>query len=139
MKRAVLFLFLTIVWFVVLFPKDILWQGIKSYIYTEKGLQIDAKEADIKLYILYDKIILKKIKILNSFDIDSFQATYNVFDDPFMIKLNGKFRYGDFRGIIDLKSKKGFILFKDKKAIVKSVFKSYLKKTKEGYRYEFDI
>jgi len=38
-----------------------------------------------------------------------------------------------------LKSKKGFILFKDKKAIVKSVFKSYLKKTKEGYRYEFDI
>ncbi len=139
MKKVVLFFFLTFVWFVVLFPKDILWLGIKGYIYTEKELQIDSKEVDIKLYVLYNKIILKKIKIANSFDVESFQAVYNVFDAPFMIKVNGKFHHGDFIGIVNLKSKKGFILFKDKKSLDKSVFKSYLKKTEDGYRYEFDI
>jgi len=133
--KYIVFVFLTLFWIVVLYPKDILWDSFENAI-EKKGISIHAKEVDLNLFLLYNKIDIKEVLIANSFNLQNVVAQYD-FRNPLHVKIIGKSEFGDFTGKIILFENKGFILLKEK-SLNNNIIKKYFKKTKEGMKYEFD-
>jgi hypothetical protein len=134
MKKIVLFFVLVIFWVVMLFPKIMLWEYFVEEM-NKKNISIVAKEVDIKLWLVYNKIDINKMILLKSFKVDSFDVKYS-FLNPLYVKLKGNSQYGNFVGEVAILDKKGFILFK-KSNLKKAIFKRYFKKQKDGMKYEF--
>lgn len=135
MKKIVLFLLLTLVWIFVLFPRDFLWQSVENRL-EKQGISLETKEVEISLYLFYNSIKIKDLTALGNFKASNLNASYSMFN-PFHVSFDGNSSYGIFDGKINLKEKKGFMLLKTKR-LKDAILREYLKKTKEGYRYEFD-
>jgi len=135
MKKAVLFLFLTLVWIFVLFPRDFLWQSVESRL-KKQGINIETKKVDMSLYLLYNTIKIKDLVVLGNFKASKLDFSY-VVNKPFYVNFDGNSTYGVFDGTINIKERKGFVLLKTKR-LKDAILKEYLKRTKEGYKYEFD-
>jgi len=135
MKKIVLFVLLTLFWIFVLFPRDFLWNSAKNEL-NKKGISLTTKEVDISLYMLYNQIKIKDLVVLNSFKASNLGVLYDV-RDPLHVSFDGNSSYGVFDGKIALKDKKGFVIIRTKR-VTDSILKEYFKKTKGGYKYEFD-
>lgn len=135
MKKTVIFFFLIVFWIFVLFPRDFLWKSLENEL-ENRGVNITTKKVDISLYLLYNKIEIKNLVVLETFKATKLDVLYDV-RNPLVVSFDGDSPYGVFDGKINLKDKKGFILLKTKK-IRDAIFKEYFKKIKEGYKYEFD-
>jgi len=135
MKKIILFLFLTLFWIFVLFPRDFLWNSFKGEL-EKKGISIGTKEVDIGLYIFFNYIKIKDLVVLSSFKASKLDVVYDV-RDPLHVSFDGNSSYGVFDGQINLKDKKGFVIIKTKR-LKETILKEYFKKIKEGYKYEFD-
>jgi len=134
MKKIVLFFVLVVFWILMLFPKVLLWDYFVDEM-NKRDISVVAKEVDIKFWLIYNKIDIKKLTLLKSFKVDRFNVKYSVLN-PLHIELNGSNEYGDFVGEVALLDKKGFIFFK-KSDLKKAIFRSYFKKEKDGMKYEF--
>ena len=135
MKKALLFVILVAIWAVLLFPKTLLWDYFVIKM-QERDIQLSAKETDIKLWLVYNRININDLEIQKIFKIDSLNIEQTALD-PFYVYIDGSSQYGDFSSKIDLLDKKGYILF-EKSDLKNAIFKSYFKKTKEGMKYEFE-
>ncbi|MBV5278181.1 MAG: hypothetical protein J0647_03960 [Campylobacteraceae bacterium] len=133
MKKIILFITLVLIWIVLLFPKDTLWDTFEKIMY-QKNISINAKEVDMQLYLLYNKISIKDMSVLNNYHIKKFVTTYSI-AEPLYVLFDGNSEYGDFRGKISLLEQKGFVILKAK-TINNSLLKNF-KKDKEGMKYEF--
>lgn len=92
---------------------------------------INFQKSDIYMFILYNRIEIKKITInFNNLKINKLTLTYDI-TNPIKIKINGKSNFGNINGIVDLKNKaiKIYILN------AKDFIKRYLRKDKKGYFY----
>ncbi len=134
MKKIVFFLILTILWIWVLFPRDFLWSSTQNFL-AKQGITVEAKEVDMSLYLLYNKIEIKDLLILGNFKASKFNILYDV-RNPLNVNFDGNSTYGMFGGKVNIKDKKGFVLIKSKH-LKDAILKEYFKKTKEGYKYEF--
>ena len=135
MKKTVIFFFLVIFWIFVLFPRDFLWKSFANEL-ANRGVTIATKKVDISLYLLYNKIEIKDLIVLETFKATKLDVIYDA-RNPLEVSFDGKSSYGVLDGRINLKDKNGYVLLKTKK-IRDAIFKEYFKKTKEGYKYEFD-
>ncbi len=134
MKKAFLFFILVAIWFVLLFPKDFVWNyGVKEL--KKNGIEVSAKEVNMALFILYNKIDIKDLIILKSFKIDNIHVKHSI-KKPLKVLFGGLSQYGDFFGEISLDKREGFVTF-PKSNLNGAFFRSYFKKTKDGMRYEF--
>ncbi len=169
MKKALLFFLLTIFWFLLLFPKAIIWDKFESnlrrYHIALNAEKINENYAGLKLenlQVFYEKLdigVIKKAEIrawmiYNKIKLTAITLSPNV---PISEKLTIKYMnisYTIFKpkhiyidGISNYGGFKGDIsLFKrkgsillDTKSIKNSFLKEYFKKTKEGMKYEFDF
>ncbi len=134
MKKIVLFVFLVLFWVVMLFPKIFLWDYFVDEL-NKSDISIEAKEVDIKLWLVYNKVHIQDALLLKSFKVDSFDMTYNILG-PLHVEFTGVSEYGDFKGQVALLDQNGSVVF-EKSDLKKAMFKSYFKKTKEGMKYEF--
>jgi len=135
MKRTVLFTLLILFWIVVLFPKHIIWEKFEQTL-EKRGIPISAKEVDIQLYLLYNRINIKELIVLDNFDISKLVVDYNVLN-PLHVTLHGDSQYGKFESDIALMDKKGYVLFKTDN-LKDALLKEYFKKDKDGMKYEFN-
>lgn len=135
MKKTALFLLLVLFWIVLLFPKYIIWEKIEQTL-EKKGISVSAKEVDMQLYLLYNRVNIKDLTILDSFKISKLVVDYNILN-PLHVTLHGDSQYGKFDSSIALKEKKGFVLFKTDN-LNGTLLKEYFKKDKDGMKYEFN-
>jgi len=135
MKKTIFFIILTIFWIIVLFPREFLWSSFEKVLEKE-GVSIETKEVDMGLYLFSNKIHIKDLTILGIFKASQLDVLYDI-RNPLHVNFDGNSSYGLFDGQINIKNKKGFVLLKTKK-LKDAIFKEYFKKTKEGYKYEFD-
>ena len=135
MKKTVIFLFITLFWIFVLFPRDFLWKSFENEL-EKQGISIKTKEVDIGLYLLYNHIKVKDLVVLNTIKASKMDVFYDV-RDPLHVSFDGNSSYGVFDGKININERKGFILLKTKR-LKDAILKEYLNKTEEGYKYEFD-
>ena len=135
MKKILLFIFLVTIWVVLLFPKALLWDYFVVKM-QERDIQLSAKEIDIKLWLVYNKIDMKDIEIQKIFKVSALNIEQTVLD-PLHVYINGTSKYGNFSSKIDLLDKKGYVLF-EKSDLKDAIFGSYFKKSKEGMKYEFE-
>lgn len=135
MKKIVLFTLLVFVWIVILFPRDVIWDKIEQTL-AAKGIPVSAKEVDMQLYLLYNRVNIKELTVLKNFDISKLNIEYHLLD-PLYVKLYGDSQYGKFNANIELKDKKGFVLFNTDN-LNGTLLQEYFKKDKDGMKYEFN-
>ncbi len=167
MKKVLLFVFLVIIWFVLLFPKNILWNNFKV-IMNENGVQFVTKETrDEKIrFVLKNSTVffnqlqvgtIKNIDIkpwifYNEIDMDGFRVSEKVpFLKNFRIKklvarytvLNPKkviFDGNSSYGNFDGEIKlfeKSGYILLKSHKLKDALLKDYFKNSKEGMKYEF--
>ncbi len=136
MKKISIFILLVVVWFVLLFPKSILWEKFCENLYDYTGVELKAEKADMNIYILYNRIDLKKLNIQNSFLFDKVKIVYTLIN-PLHVRIEALFKKDLIYGDIELYKRRGS--FKIESENIKSeLLKGYFKKSKKGYIYEFD-
>ncbi len=135
MKKTVLFILLVFIWIVILFPKIVLWDYFLDEM-QKREISITAKEVDIKLWLVYNKIEIEDLVALKTFKVENLEIKQTILS-PLHVEIYGSSEYGDFSGEIGLVDKKAYILF-EKSDLKNAMFGSYFKKTKEGMKYEFD-
>lgn len=135
MKKTFFFTFLVLFWIVALFPRHVIWEKIEQTL-EKKGIPVSAKKVDMNLYLLYNRVNIKELTVLENFDISKLSVEYHVLD-PLHVKLHGDSQYGKFDSNIALKDQKGFILFKTDN-LKGTLLQEYFKKDKDGMKYEFN-
>ena len=134
MKKTLYFCLLVLTWTVVLFPQDIIWNNIKQNM-AKKGIQVDAKEVNTQLYLLYNKVDITSLQLFDALYVDRVKIRYTLLN-PLKIELNGVLENRHFKGEVDLINKNGFVSIEEG-AFKNTLLRGYFKKSTEGLKYEF--